>query len=45
MKEIIQSLTPIRRGNIPGSLSMYKQASRGIVIFMAAPCFPSITHT
>lgn len=43
----MQGLTPTRRGNVPGSLSTYKQAFGGILIFMDAPCLPSLhcTHT
>lgn len=46
-RQIIQGLTPTRRGSVPGSLSTYKQAFGGILIFMDAPCFPSrhCTHT
>lgn len=43
----MQGLTPTRRGNVPGSLSTYRQAFGGILIFMDAPCLPSLhcTHT
>lgn len=44
-RQIIQGLTPTRRGNVPGSLSTYKQAFGGILIFMDAPCFPSLHYT
>lgn len=46
-RQLIQGLTPTRRGNVPGSLSTHQQAFAGILIFMDAPCFPSLhcTHT
>lgn len=44
-RQIIQGLTPTRRGNVPGSLSTDKQAFRGILIFIDAPCFPSLYYT
>lgn len=45
MRQIIQSLTPTRRGNIPGSLSTNKRALREVLLFIDAPCFPSLYYT